>query len=114
SYTTKDSGGSVTENGIISYLGRFTYNYKEKYFIQASIRRDGISKLSADTRWNNFPGVSAGWTVSKESFMEGISNVVSDLKFRGSYSEVGNTEIGNYPYLGLTTSSPYGGLNGIG
>ncbi|WP_029273432.1 TonB-dependent receptor [Flavobacterium sp. KJJ] len=114
SYSTKDSGGSVTENGIISYLGRFTYNFKEKYFIQASIRRDGISKLSADTRWNNFPGVSAGWTVSKESFMEGISNVVSDLKFRGSYSEVGNTEIGNYPYLGLTISSPYGSLNGIG
>ncbi len=114
SYATKDSGGAVSENGIMSYLGRLSYNYKEKYFIQGSIRRDGISKLDADTRWNNFPGVSVGWTVSKENFMSSINNTVSDLKFRASYSEVGNTDIGNYPYLGLTISSPYGALNGLG
>jgi len=114
SYATKDSGGSVTENGIMSYLGRFTYNFGEKYFIQGSIRRDGISKLGLDKRWNNFPGVSAGWTVSKENFMSSIRNTVSDLKIRASYSQVGNTDIGNYPYLGLTTSSPYGSLNGLG
>jgi TonB-linked SusC/RagA family outer membrane protein len=112
SYATKDSGGSVTENGIISYLGRFNYNFKEKYFIQASVRRDGISKLGQQTRWNNFPGASVGWTVSKENFMSKIK-AVSDLKLRASYSNVGNTDIGNYPYLGLTTSSPYGPLNGI-
>jgi TonB-linked SusC/RagA family outer membrane protein len=112
SYATKDSGGSVTENGIISYLGRFNYNFKEKYFIQASVRRDGISKLGQQTRWNNFPGASVGWTVSKENFMSSIK-AVSDLKLRASYSNVGNTDIGNYPYLGLTTSSPYGPLNGI-
>jgi TonB-linked SusC/RagA family outer membrane protein len=119
SYATKNSGGSQSENGIISYVGRFNYDFAKKYFIQATIRRDGISKLSQETRWNNFPGVSGGWTISKENFMESISSVVSDLKVRASYSEVGNTEIGrngneNYPYLGLTTSSPYGPLNGIG
>lgn len=117
SYSTKDSGGSVTENGIISYLGRFTYNFKEKYFIQASIRRDGISKLDPDTRWTNFPGVSAGWTISKEEFMQPLSSVITDLKLRGSYSKVGNTDIlngANYPYLGLTISSPYAKLNGLG
>lgn len=114
SYITKDSGGSITENGIMSYLGRFTYNYKEKYFLQASIRRDGISKLSADKRWTNFPGVSAGWTVSKEDFMQPIASTLSDLKFRASYSKVGNTEIGNYPYMDLTAPSPYGATNGIG
>lgn len=117
SYSTKDSGGSVTENGIISYLGRFTYNFKEKYFVQASIRRDGISKLDPDTRWTNFPGVSAGWTISKEEFMQPLSSVITDLKLRGSYSKVGNTDIlngANYPYLGLTISSPYAKLNGLG
>jgi TonB-linked SusC/RagA family outer membrane protein len=117
SYSTKDSGGSVTENGIISYLGRFTYNFKEKYFIQASIRRDGISKLDPDTRWTNFPGVSAGWTISKEEFMQPLSSVITDLKLRASYSKVGNTDIlngANYPYLGLTISSPYAKLNGLG
>jgi TonB-linked SusC/RagA family outer membrane protein len=114
SYATKNSGGSQSENGIISYVGRFNYDFAKKYFIQATIRRDGISKLGEETRWNNFPGVSAGWTISKENFMESISSVVSDLKVRASYSEVGNTDIGNYPYLGLTASSPYGPLNGIG
>jgi TonB-linked SusC/RagA family outer membrane protein len=116
-YNTKDSGGGVSEKGIISYLGRFTYNYKEKYFIQGSIRRDGISQFEKDVRYHNFPGVSAGWTVSKESFMEGISNTVSDFKLRGSYSEVGNVEILNgasYPSKGLTVGSPYAGSNGIG
>lgn len=116
-YSTKDSGGGVSEKGIISYLGRFTYNYKEKYFVQASLRRDGISQFEKDVRYHNFPGVSAGWTVSKESFMEGISNTVSDLKFRGSYSEVGNVEVLNgaaYPSKGLMIGSPYGTSNGIG
>nr|WP_315222417.1 TonB-dependent receptor [uncultured Flavobacterium sp.] len=117
SYTTKDSGGGVTEKGIISYLGRLSYNFKEKYFLQASIRRDGISQFEPDVRYNNFPGVSAGWTVSKENFMQGISNTISDLKLRASYSEVGNVDVlgGNsYPSKGLTISSPYGSLNGLG
>ncbi len=116
-FNTKDAGGSVTEKGIISYLGRATYNYKEKYFIQGSLRRDGISQYEKDVRWHNFPGVSAGWTVSKENFMEGISKVVSDLKLRGSYSEVGNVDVLGgqaYPSKGLTVGSPNGGANGIG
>jgi TonB-linked SusC/RagA family outer membrane protein len=117
SFNTKDTGGGITEKGIISYLGRATYNYKEKYFIQGSIRRDGISQFESDVRYHNFPGVSAGWTVSKEGFMEGISNTVSDLKFRGSYSEVGNVDVLNgasYPSKDLTIGSPYGSTNGIG
>ncbi|CAM3607981.1 SusC/RagA family TonB-linked outer membrane protein [Flavobacterium chungbukense] len=116
-FNTKDAGGGITEKGIISYLGRFTYNFKEKYFLQASLRRDGISQFESDVRYHNFPGVSAGWTVSKESFMEGISGVVSDLKFRGSYSEVGNVDVLNgaaYPSKDLTIGSPYGPSNGIG
>ncbi|WP_281637350.1 SusC/RagA family TonB-linked outer membrane protein [Flavobacterium marginilacus] len=114
SYTTKDSGGSQYENGIISYVGRLNYDYGKKYFFQVSIRRDGISKLADATRWNNFTGFSGGWTISNEDFMESIRSVVSDLKIRGSYSEVGNTDIGNYPYKGLAIASPYGSLNGFG
>ncbi|KAF2515173.1 SusC/RagA family TonB-linked outer membrane protein [Flavobacterium foetidum] len=117
SFNTKDTGGGISEKGIISYLGRFTYNFKEKYFLQASLRRDGISQFEKDVRYHNFPGVSAGWTVSKESFMEGISNVVSDFKLRGSYSEVGNVDVLNgaaYPSKDLTIGSPYATSNGIG
>ncbi|BFM43922.1 TonB-dependent receptor [Flavobacterium sp. CFS9] len=116
-YNTRDSGGGVTEKGIISYLGRVTYNYKEKYFIQGSLRRDGISQFESDVRYHNFPGVSAGWTVSKENFMQPISNTLSDLKLRGSYSQVGNVEVlggASYPSKDLTIGSPYGSSNGIG
>jgi TonB-dependent starch-binding outer membrane protein SusC len=112
-YGVQESGGSVTETGIISYIGRLSYNYKSKYFAQASIRRDGLSKLSPDNRWNNFTGYSGGWNIAKENFMESISSTVNDLKIRASYSEVGNTEIGSYPYLGLTSASKYGDNNGI-
>lgn len=113
SYGTQQSGGSATEAGLISYVARLSYNYKQRYFLQGSIRRDGISKLSPNTRWANFTGYSAGWNISNESFFERIKNTVSELKFRGSYSETGNTEIGSYPYMGLTSASKYGALNGI-
>lgn len=112
-YGVQQSGGSVTEVGIMSYIGRVSYNYKQRYFAQASIRRDGISKLSADTRWNNFSGYSVGWNIANEEFMKPLSNIINDFKLRASYSEVGNTEIGTYPYLGLTSASQYGALNGI-
>ena len=112
-YGTQTSGGSVFENGIASYVGRATYNYKEKYFLQASIRRDGISKLSDENRWANFSGYSAGWNIANEDFFNGLSSTISEFKIRGSYSEVGNTDIGSYPYLGLTSASQYGTLNGI-
>ncbi|WP_419212534.1 SusC/RagA family TonB-linked outer membrane protein [Maribacter sp. X9] len=112
-YGTQTSGGSVTENGISSYVGRLSYNFRERYFLQGSIRRDGISKLSEATRWNNFTGYSAGWNIANERFFENLKSTISLFKIRGSYSEVGNTDIGNYPYLGLTSASPYGTLNGI-
>lgn len=112
-YGTQTSGGGITENGIISYVGRLSYNYKQKYFLQGSIRRDGISKLSEANRWNNFTGYSAGWNIANEGFWGDLKNTINEFKLRGSYSEVGNTEIGSYPYLGLTSASKYGNLNGI-
>jgi len=112
-YGTQTSGGGITENGIISYVGRISYNYNQKYFLQGSLRRDGISKLSEANRWNNFTGISAGWNIANEEFFKSLNSGLSELKVRGSYSEVGNTEIGSYPYLGLTSASQYGNLNGI-
>lgn len=110
---TPQSGGGITEQGILSYAARFNYNYAGKYFLQASVRRDGLSSLPSKNKWGNFPGVSAGWTVSKENFMQGVSNVISDLKLRASYAKVGNTDIGNYPYLGLFSNLKYANYNGL-
>ncbi len=113
SYATQESGGGVSERGIISYLGRLSYNYKQKYFLQGSLRRDGISQLSPENRWYTFTGYSAGWNIANEGFMESIKDIVSEFKLRGSYSQTGNSDIGNYPYLGLTLPSQYGSLNGL-
>ncbi|MFY9150685.1 MAG: TonB-dependent receptor [Prolixibacteraceae bacterium] len=112
SYGTQMSGGSLTQNGFNSLAARINYNYAAKYFFQASVRRDGISSLPKDNRYGIFPGVSVGWTISKESFMSDLT-FISDLKVRASYAEVGNVDIGNYPYLGLYENAKYADYNGI-
>ncbi len=113
SYSNQSSGGSRSENGIISYAAKFNYSFDSRYFIEASIRRDGLSALPTANKWGTFPGASIGWTVSNESFLKD-NTVISDLKLRASYGKVGNSDIGNYPYLGLYSNFKYGDTNGIG
>lgn len=113
SYGIPGSGGGLTENGFISYAGRLNYNFANRYYLQATLRRDGLSSLPEANRWGTFPGVSFGWTVSEEGFMSGATSV-NDFKIRGSYGKVGNVSIGNYPYLGLYGAAKYGDANGIG
>ncbi len=85
----------------------------DKYFLQVSVRRDGISSLPEANRFGVFPGASIGWNLAKESFMSGITDIVTDLKVRSSYAQVGNVSIGNYPYAGLYSAAPYGPYNGL-
>ncbi len=113
SYATQYSGGGTTENGLISYAARLSYNFANKYFVQGTIRRDGLSALPTANKWGNFPGVSVGWTVSNENFLQD-NETLSEFKLRASYGKVGNTDIGNYPYLGLYNSFKYADYNGIG
>ncbi|MEQ1744846.1 MAG: TonB-dependent receptor [Saprospiraceae bacterium] len=113
-YSVQAVDGGISENGISSYLGRINYNFARRYYISASIRRDVLSSLAATNRVGTFPGASFAWRVSEEGFWgEGISRVISDLRLRGSYAEVGNVRIGNYPYIGSYGSAPYGLQNGI-
>ncbi|MGE5355553.1 MAG: SusC/RagA family TonB-linked outer membrane protein [Deltaproteobacteria bacterium] len=113
SFGTPNLSGSLAENGFISYAGRLNYNYNGKYYLQASLRRDGISSMPAANKWGLFPGASVGWTISKEPFMKSLS-FISDLKLRASYAQVGNTSVGNYPYAGLYGGAKYGDKNGLG
>lgn len=110
---TMSIGGGMSDNGFISYAARANYNFAGKYFIQGSVRYDGISSLPEANKWGLFPGASIGWTLSKENFFSGLSNVVNDLKIRASYAKVGNVNIGSYPYLGLYSSAKYADNNGI-
>ncbi|PRD46130.1 SusC/RagA family TonB-linked outer membrane protein [Sphingobacterium haloxyli] len=83
---------------LLSYLGRLTYDYDNRYLLMASIRRDGSSRFARNNKWGWFPSVSAGWRLSEESFFPD-SRVLSDVKLRASYGSTGNTEI---PYYGGT------------
>lgn len=101
--TQVDAGSEVHENGYQSIFGRVMYNYKSKYYIQANMRADATSRMARNYRWGYFPSVSAGWVISEENFMKGagISNVISHLKLRLSYGQLGNERIGYYPYQAI-------------
>ncbi|MBF4485821.1 MULTISPECIES: TonB-dependent receptor [unclassified Flavobacterium] len=75
---------------LISYFGRLNYNYKDRYLLQGSLRRDGGSMFGANNRWGYFPSVGGAWRVDKESFMQN-QNIFSDLKFRASWGVTGNS-----------------------
>jgi TonB-linked SusC/RagA family outer membrane protein len=117
SASTQNIGGSYSRSGFESLFGRFNYDYKNKYFFQASIRRDGQSSLAANKRYGNFPGYSLGWRLSEEKAWKDnsfLSKWFSDVKLKYSYAKVGNT-LGGLPYLSATYGPVlYGGLNAIG
>lgn len=90
---------------IASYFGRIIYDYDEKYLFKASIRRDGSSVLSSGHKWGNYYGISGGWVLSKENFLEN-SNIIKFLKLRVSYGTTGNDQaIG--PYQSLYRIGPF-------
>lgn len=84
-----------------SYLGRIRYNYRDRYNLEVSFRRDGSSRFHPDNRWGNFGSVGANWIISEEDFMKDVS-WVNDLKLRANYGQVGNDAgAGYYAYMSL-------------
>ena len=118
---TQNEGRSIdswhNENRIMSFFGKVDYDYDGKYLLSAVLRRDGYSRLHSDNRWGFFPGVSAGWILSKEDWFEKYSDVMSFAKLRASYGANGNVDtnyIGNYTVqgaYGTTTKYNGGGAN---
>lgn len=92
-------GGYRNEATLLSYLGRFEYNFDDRYLLNAVFRRDGSSRFSDENKWGNFPSLSVAWRLSNESFFN-FDNI-DDLKLRASYGELGSGNIGNYEYLGF-------------
>jgi TonB-linked SusC/RagA family outer membrane protein len=82
------------------------YDYQDKYLFGTSVRYDGTSRLPKDTRWGLFYSFSAGWRLSKESFLQNVS-WLNDLKLRGSWGQLGNQNIGTYPYQPTLSSRDY-------
>ena len=98
--------GSYRNNSkLAAFFGRVNYDYDQKYFLSASLRREGSSKFGADNKWGNFPAASVGWRITQESFAQGIP-WLNELKLRADYGETGNQDFGNY--LSLDTYGGYG------
>lgn len=96
-----DSGNSGAEWALLSYIGRISYNFNDKYLVTANLRADGSSKLAPGNRWGYFPSVSVGWRMSSEKFMEDFT-FIDDLKLRIGVGQNGNQGgISEYSYMQL-------------
>lgn len=90
-----DIGSWKGTNRLISFFGRAVYNFDSKYYLTATVRRDGSSKFGANNEWGLFPSASVAWNLKRESFMDNVG-FISDFKIRAGYGFSGNQEIGNY------------------
>jgi TonB-linked SusC/RagA family outer membrane protein len=111
SVTDATNGGGASENKLKSFFGRGNYSYLDKYLLEANIRYDGSSRFPEKNRYGLFPSFSVGWRVSKEKFFQDAVPWINDLKIRGSWGELGNQSIGNYPYqslISLGQNYPFG------
>lgn len=123
SFTGLNSGGA-SHWGLVSYFTRVNYDYKRKYLLEFLGRRDGSSRFDVSNRWSNFYGVSGGWRITEEKFME-RATWLNELKLKAGYGETGGqASLGNYDYLALIGTGtalfgstpalqPTGFLNGI-
>jgi TonB-linked SusC/RagA family outer membrane protein len=98
--------GTASDWSLASVVSRASYSYKDKYLLEGSIRYDGSSRFLHDRRWGLFPSVSAGWVISREDFMADVSPV-NFLKLRGSWGQVGNQNVGFYPFANTLSQSTY-------
>jgi TonB-linked SusC/RagA family outer membrane protein len=103
---TMNNGESFSDYAISGFFSRLNYSYKDKYLFEANVRYDGSSKFPDNNRYGFFPSFSAGYVLSEEKFMKPVEDIVSFLKIRGAWGEIGNQSISNYAYIpGMATSN---------
>ena len=108
---TQTNNGSFSKTARLNYFGRVLYDYDNKYMLQFQFRYDGSQNFPPGNRYGFFPGVSAGWTISKEDFMSNI-DWLNNLKLRASWGQMGNDAVAAYQYMilyGLTSGSVFNG-----
>jgi len=105
--TDRDASSSQFEHVLASYIGRLTYDFDGRYLFQATVRRDGSSRLSTGNHWDWFPSASVGWRIDKEPFFTVDPQLVSLLKLRASYGVLGNENIGEYQYMDTMARGNY-------
>ncbi|MGL4852679.1 MAG: SusC/RagA family TonB-linked outer membrane protein [Phocaeicola sp.] len=110
---SRSTSSSVNEAAIMSMLANINYDYDNKYYLSASFRRDGSSRLAKDNRWANFWSVSGAWRVTGEGFLQD-NDLFTDLKLRASYGTNGNLPGAYFAYMPVyNTNGGYGSSPGI-
>jgi TonB-linked SusC/RagA family outer membrane protein len=112
----KISSQSEFASSLASFFGRANYDYKGKYYVSGTLRRDGSSRFTGNNKWGTFYSLSAGWVIKQEKFLQDI-DWLSNLKLRAGYGAIGNQDIGLYaasdrisPYFNY----PFGGISSGG
>ncbi len=100
-------------SGLQGYMGRMSYNFDSKYYLDATVRRDGTSKFAPDYQWGTFPSFAAAWRVTSEKFMSNVS-WLNDLKLRAGWGQSGNQETRDYAFLSLVNMNPKAGFGTSG
>ena len=96
------NSGGEEEWAIQSLFGRFNYDFKESYLFEANMRYDGTSRISDENRWGVFPSFSVAWRATEEEFIKNLNlNWLNNFKLRGSWGQLGNQNIGLYPYQAM-------------
>ena len=98
------SGGAWSPSTLASYFARLSYNYAERYMLQATIRRDGSSNFGPNNHWATFPSFSVGWNLTNEQFLQDRPKWWTNTKLRFSWGKNGNESIGAFNYVALTSS----------
>jgi TonB-linked SusC/RagA family outer membrane protein len=93
---------SISNNTLLSFLGRVNYNYNSTYYFTATYRADGSSKFAPANHWSYFPSGAVSWRITNEKFMKELP-VISDAKLRASYGITGNNRVSDFPYLSTIT-----------
>ncbi len=95
----KDNGGSASEDAYNNYFGRLNYDFKRRYLLEFVFRYDGSPVFPEGKRYGFFPSVSAGWRLTEEDFIRDNVSIISELKLRGSYGELGNDRVPKWQYM---------------
>jgi TonB-linked SusC/RagA family outer membrane protein len=103
---TQGFAGILQEDALIGYLSRVSYNYSQKYYLDATLRYDGSSRLAPGYKWDYFPSFAAAWRISSEKFFP-KTRFINDLKIRGGWGKLGNFQsAGYYKFLSGVSLSP--------
>lgn len=103
---TVDYGSDKYENSLMSWTGRASYAYNDRYLLTATARYDGSSRFGDNNKWGFFPSIGLAWRASEEAFLAD-NKMITNLKLRGSFGVTGNQEIGNYRSLARLNGSNY-------